>query len=314
MNTTKTIKRILAASDLSEHAVYAVYRAAQLAAQHKAKLFLLHVIDEELSDQSLLDLIKKGPNAVADELSKAAEASLQKQADALAAEHFFDYCVHVEEGKELVNIINQARDEQVDLIVLGAHGKYYFRDVFLGTTAEKVVRKSGRSVLVVRNLSEVPYVRILVTVDFSETSRQVLSLAMTLAPDADLYVLHAYQRQPLKDEKGIAIFDATKDYEGFITQLENQAKVQLYQFLEEFDFGARHVKRIVKCGYPPNIIRRVAEEQKADLTLIGANCHSDMQHFMLGDTAEHALRELPCDVLVVRPPPLESGSTESEQD
>lgn len=314
MKIAKTIKRILVASDLSEHADYAVYRAALLAAQYKAKLFLFHVVDEELSDQSLLELIKKGPNAVADKLSKDAEETLRKQADTLAAKQFFNYCIHVDEGKEFVKITNQARDEQVDLIVLGAHGKYFFRDAFLGTTAEKVVRESDRSVLVVRNMSEAPYARILITVDFSETSRQMLSLAMSLAPDAKLVVLHVYQRQNPKNEEGVAIFDATENYEDYIAHLENQAKVKLDQFLDEFDIDSRHVERIVECGYPPNLIRMVAEEQKAELTLVGANTHSDLQHFLLGDTAEHALRELSCDVLVVRSPPAESNATESEQD
>ncbi len=117
-----------------------------------------------------------------------------------------------------------------------------------------------------------------------------------------------------KNEEGVAIFDATENHEDYIAHLENQAKVQLDQFLDEFDIDSRHVERIVECGYPPNLIRMAAEEQKAELTLVGANTHSDLQHFLLGDTAEHALRELPCDVLVVRSPPAGSNATESEQD
>ena len=300
MKTTKTIKRILAASDLSERADYAVCRGALLATQHKAELFLFHVIDDEIVDQNLLKLIQKGTYAVIDKLSKDAAATLRERAATLATEHFFNYSVHVEEGTDFINIINQARDDQADLIVLGAHGKNFFRDVFLGSTAEKVARDSDRSVLVVRNASNNAYARLLITVDFSETSRQMLAFAMSLAPDAEFFVLHAYQRQTPKDEKGGAIFDAIKDYEDFMAHLENQAKVQLDQFLDEFDLGSRHIEPIVKCGYPPNVIRKVAEQQQADLTLVGANIHADLQHFVLGNTAEHALRELNCDVLVVR--------------
>lgn len=300
MKTTMTIKRILAASDLSEHADYAVCRGALLAAQHNAQLFLFHVIDDEIVDQNLLKLMQKGTYAVVDKLSTDAEATLRKRAETLATEHFFKYNVHVEEGTDFINIINQARDDQADLIVLGAHGKNFFRDVFLGSTAEKVARDSDRSVLVVRNESKDAYERLLITVDFSETSRKMLAFAISLAPNADLFILHAFQRQSPKKEEGVAIYDATDDYEVFMAHLEKQAKVQLDQFIDEFDFGSRHIELIVECGYPPNVIRKVAEQKQADLTLVGANTHSDLQHFVLGDTAEHALRELTCDVLVVR--------------
>ncbi len=300
MKATKTIKRILAASDLSEHADYAVSRGAMLAAQHKAQLFLFHVIDDEIVDYNLLKLMQKGAYAVVDKLSKDAEATLRERAESLATKHSFSFSVHVGEGTDFINIINQARDDQANLIVVGAHGKNFFRDVFLGSTAEKVARESDRPVLVVKNTPKKAYARLLITVDFSETSHQMLAFAMSLAPDAELFVLHAYQRQTPKDEEGVALFDAAEDYEDFIAHLENHAKMQLNQFLDKFDIGSRHVELIVKCGYPPNVIRKVAEQQQVDLTLVGANTHSDLQHFVLGDTAEHALRELPCDVLVVR--------------
>ena len=56
------------------------------------------------------------------------------------------------------------------------------------------------------------------------------------------------------------------------------------------------------------------KQQQVDLTFVGANMHSDLQHFVLGDTTDQALRELSCDVLVVRRPPTVLNSTESEQD
>ena len=61
----------------------------------------------------------------------------------------------------------------MDLVVLGFRGRHCFRDVFLGTTAERVVRKGDRSVLVVRNRPEEAYRRVLVAVDFSPASAQL---------------------------------------------------------------------------------------------------------------------------------------------
>ena len=94
MKTTKAIKRILAASDLSDHADYAVCRGALLAAQHKAQLFLFHVIDDEIVDHNLLKLMQKGTYAVVDKLSKDSKATLRERAATLATKHFFSYSVH----------------------------------------------------------------------------------------------------------------------------------------------------------------------------------------------------------------------------
>jgi len=304
------IKRLLVTSDLSEHAAYAVHRGALLAEQHKAQLLLFHVIDDEILHQNILELIQKGTLEAADRLLKDAEATLREQANTLAAKHVFNYSVHVEQGIDFVNIIHQARDDQADLIVLGAHGKHFIQDVFLGTTVEKVVRDSDRSVLVVRNPPEDDYARILITVDLSEMSRQTLAFAQSLAPDdSELHILHAYQ-YPTEEEAAISASTA----EQYMENLEEQAKVQLDQFLAEFDFGTQRVERIVKFGYPPAVIRMVAEQQKTDLTLVGVHSHADLRHLLLGSTAEHALRELSCDVLVVRYPPPASNSHESKQE
>ena len=132
----------MVASDLSEWADYAVHRAALLASEHKALLSLLYVIDEETPDPELLEKVRQGAKVVMDELSKEAEASLRGRATSLALKHPFEYSVQVEQGKDYVNIIKRARDAEADLIVLGFHGRHFFRDVFLGTTTEKWTSRS----------------------------------------------------------------------------------------------------------------------------------------------------------------------------
>ena len=85
-----------------------------------------------------------------------------------------------------------------------------------------------------------------------------------------------------------------------MTHLEERAKRELNQFLTEFDFSACSVQGIVEFGYPPAIIRKVAEKSQVDLAMVGAHGRTSLRHVLLGSTAEHALRELECDVLVVR--------------
>ncbi|HXV50076.1 MAG TPA: universal stress protein, partial [Candidatus Binatia bacterium] len=59
------------------------------------------------------------------------------------------------------------------------------KDLLLGTTAERVVRKGDRPVLVVKRAADAPYRRVVVGVDFSEDSRYALELALRLAPQAE---------------------------------------------------------------------------------------------------------------------------------
>src|SRR4030066_2328266 len=74
-----------------------------------------------------------------------------------------------------------------------SHGRGELKDWLLGTTAERVVRKGDRPVLVVKRPPEGPYRHVLVAVDFSDTSHRALALAAHLAPGAHLTLLHAYE-------------------------------------------------------------------------------------------------------------------------
>jgi len=298
----KNIRQILVASDLSDRALYAVRRGALLAAQHKAQLSLLHVLDTKIPHQYLPELNQKGNKSVVDTLSKEAEKTLREQATTLSAKNHFNYNIHVEQGTELVKIIKQASKDKSDLLVLGAHGKHFFQDVFLGTTAEKVVHESDRPVLVVRNPPEGTYKRVLIPIDFSEMSRHTLALALSLTPNAEFIVLHAYHYPTEETENEAAISVSMEDNMAHLAQ---QAKIDLDQFLAECDLDTQHIEHIVKFGgYPPAVIRMIATQCQPDLVLVGAHSHKNLRDLLLGNTAMHALRELSCDVLVVRLPPL----------
>ena len=91
------LKRLVAATDFSEHAVRAAHRAALLAAQHGARLELLHVV-AEAPLKALRDLLKARPKGVANVLEDVREA-LAEAAGALAKATGASVSPRVEVGK-----------------------------------------------------------------------------------------------------------------------------------------------------------------------------------------------------------------------
>ena len=74
-----------------------------------------------------------------------------------------------------------------------AHGAQFIKDLLLGPTVKKIVRKGDRPVSVVKWSVRIAYRRILVATDFSDQSGQALKLAIRVAPRARYHLLHAYQ-------------------------------------------------------------------------------------------------------------------------
>jgi pyruvate/2-oxoglutarate dehydrogenase complex dihydrolipoamide acyltransferase (E2) component len=72
-------------------------------------------------------------------------------------------------------------DLTCDLLVLGARGTSFMRHLMLGSTAERLVRKSNRPLLVVRQPPHERYRRVIVALDFSPSSLAALELARAVA-------------------------------------------------------------------------------------------------------------------------------------
>jgi len=143
--------KILYPTDFSELSTYALRYALSFAHAYQAKLHCLHVVDEAYQYWTAM-----GPNSVP--VGPATEDILQsarKEMDSFAAEHFKDIEVEVITdvvlGRPFMEIIQYARKQCIDLIVLATHGRTGLTHVLLGSVAERVVRKSPCPVLTIRH-------------------------------------------------------------------------------------------------------------------------------------------------------------------
>lgn len=148
------IRKILYPTDFSERSVAALPLAADLAQRYGAELHCLHVVDVPsefvLEDSYMLPLTAEyRPDY--DKLKEAAESHLKQ----FVAEHMPDLQDSVKRavvmGKPFAEILHYAREQGVDLIVLGTHGRSALGSMLLGSVAEKVVRKASCAVLTVRH-------------------------------------------------------------------------------------------------------------------------------------------------------------------
>ena len=159
-----SIARILCPVDFSLTSAAAARYAVALAEVHDAALMLLQVVpppsitlpgyygidgaELEMGGVMFGPAIAHGYNPVNDPLDE--EPKLDRLAEALASRHTCQIQAEVRTGKPFVEIIRMAREKDVDLIVMGTHGRAGLPHMLIGSTAEKVVRMAPCPVLTVK--------------------------------------------------------------------------------------------------------------------------------------------------------------------
>lgn len=144
------IRRILVPVDFSPPSDYALAYAGSLAADFGASLHVLHVVEDRVLSGAWPAEVYLGQlPGLRDELIKDAEAHVEEGVK-LAATRGLQATGQVLVGLPFQTIIDSARAADVDLIVMGTHGRTGFTHLLLGSVAERVVRHAPCPVLVVR--------------------------------------------------------------------------------------------------------------------------------------------------------------------
>ncbi|NOR50344.1 MAG: universal stress protein [Desulfuromonadales bacterium] len=155
-----TYSTILYATDLTENAAHAFRHAIALAKVYDAQIHILHMMQE--MDAAVVSYVASvmGEDKFAGlELDHEKEmlAQIYKKLDRFAAEELAEHpdelarvgSIIVHHGNPVAGILAEADRLSADIIVMGTHGKGALRYAFLGSVAEKVLRKTLRPVLVV---------------------------------------------------------------------------------------------------------------------------------------------------------------------
>jgi len=290
-----TLKRILAASDLSIPARHASERAALLSKQLEARLDLLHVIGREPLDK-LRHLIGASFQPVEKKMLDGTYGEMQKVAELLNQHYSVNAGVHVTEGDTLEALHERTDALATDLLVVGARGASFMRHALLGSTAERMVRKARQPILVVKQPPQEHYRHVLVPIDFSETSLRALRLASAVAPNAVLILLHIFD-VPFESKLQMAGVEDEIIQRYRITERQ-ESLAKLHQLAIDAGLNPESVTLLSQRGDPWLNILEQEQEHEINLIVMGKHGTSRFEELLLGSVAKHVLAQSRSDVLI----------------
>lgn len=289
------LKHILAATDFSPGAERAVERASSLASQHGATLHLLHVLPQ-LSWKMFGRTLVEHPLVTEKNLYQAARERLDNLADVMQERCKIPVQSFVDIGRPYERIAAYVTDHKIDMTVLGSHAGNLARDLFVGSTAGRFLRRGGRSALVASPSGGGSYERVLVAIDFSDVSRTAVDAATEIAPNATIHLLHVYD----------VMFEGKMLYanvdERIIQQYRDAADAEAWRMMDAFVTTLpRHERFVakVRSGSPARTILSEAEALRADLIVMGKRGRSELNELFLGSVSENVVHESSRDLLLV---------------
>jgi nucleotide-binding universal stress UspA family protein len=190
----------------------------------------------------------------------------------------------------------------VHLVVVGAKGLHASEQATLGSTADSVAHYpyASYSVLVARPSAQVQPLNIILVVDgSSETWRAVEFLCALSLPDWAKVTM-------------VTVNDERIDIPAYVISQERRQQAGSLSLGPTFAEGytTTVLERLHKCGTqgwsnvcsgdPVEAILTAAQEQEADLVVIGARGHPCPNPLCLGNVAERVIKNASCSVLAVR--------------
>ncbi len=288
---------VLVGCDFSGFSRFAVERARRLAAEQGSDCVVVHVV----SDAALHELAK---------LAGDSGAATRERILAGAADRLAEFVGHrasagagvelrVEIGPVIETLAAQAEALDARLVVVGARGEDFLRQLLIGTTAERLLRRLARPVLVVRQMPHEAYGRAMVGVDFSSASAAALGRARAVAPGAALLLVNAYE-VPFEGRLRLAGV-AESNIAAYCRRAESEARARLGELAAASGLPGAGVQLLVGRGDPSRVLLERAQEEGCDLLVVGKRGATLVEELLLGRVTKHVLAEATNDVLVVPP-------------
>lgn len=284
-----TVESILVPTDGSTGAKPGERRGVDLAATLGADLHTLSVVDTRDVDTSLTNLNPESQNEHKRMLEGQAETAVSAVAR-LAEPHLSgDITTSVQHGLPFRTITEYAETNDIDIIVMGTHGRTGVERVLLGSVAEKTLRTSNVPVVAVPpttnvvELGDIVYDDILIPTDGSQGADIAIDWGLTLASvyDATVHAVYSVDTSGVPEGPGMSQIHDT---------LERTGRNALKTVRERARAADISVSGHLGTGPADSVIHSYSEEHEIDLIVMGTHGRTGIERFILGSVTEKVVR------------------------
>lgn len=259
------MKKILVPTDFSNQAHQAIKAAASIAQNSSTEIILLHIID---LPQETMDMIKPGydiPEIIF--FKENAEKKLMETAQ-LPELNNLTISIVLRLGKTFDEVNQVAKENNIDLIVMGSHGASGFKEVFVGSNTEKVVRSSEIPVLVIKGeQTNISFNNVVFASDFLEKNPTAYNKILEFLKERNATPHFLMVNTPNSFK---STHEAERIIEEFLTDLT----------IDKHHFAIYNDTEIEKG------ISRYADRINADLIVMGTHGRKGFARFINGSISE----------------------------
>ena len=296
------LKRILVPTDFSSCSEAALIYATSFARLFGSEIHLLHVTDIHYYDKGMFQKWCPNLDCYQDNLKKQIEINLKQ----LVETHEIPEVPIVNSekccGDAIVpSILDYVNENNIDLIIMGTHGKRGLIHMFLGSVAEGVSRATSCPVLTVheQGFNVIPPYRILVPIDFTSFSKDALNYIAALNNQlkGKIDVLHVMEELI---PPAYYLSEWNESLNKLTDNIFKRLEESMHHFIEGTEDQNNYITARVDSGKPLKRISSYVENNNVDLICIGSHGSGGFMKNILGSITERVLRHVKCPVLTVK--------------
>jgi len=311
-----TLDNVLIPTDFSACADHALNHALEVADRFGARLHILHVVNELDPDWYGITDAQKRAVKLREQIKTEARDRLENMRPEEGRD--LEATVSLQLSFDVADTINEYVDERdIDLVVMGTHGRQGLDRLMLGNVADKIIRHAPCPVMTVRE--EVPWMGeeddllfddILAPIDFSEHSHKALRTSKFFASRyrARLHLLFVAEKRtvPTFSDTGLPGIGVVE----MDPEIVDNAKEALRQLDENIDGPEVRSAYHVREGNVSTDIIDFAETHGISLIVMATRGLTGVSRFLMGSNTERIVRVAPCPVLTIPTEAGEDGESE----
>ncbi len=301
-----TLENVLIPTDFSACADHALSHAVEVADRFDAQLHILHVVNELDPDWYGITDAQERAVKLRDQIKSEARERLEDLAPGKDL-HDLETIISLQLSFDVADSINEyVQEREIDLVVMGTHGRQGIDRLMLGNVANKIIRHAPCPVMTIREEvpwteeeEEVVYNDILAPIDFSDHSREALRVSKSFAHryEARLHQLF------VAEQRTVPTFSDTGIPGVGVVEMDPEILANAEEGLQKLseNVGGPEVKSAyhVREGDVSRDIVDFAETNGVNLIVMATRGLTGVNRFLLGSNTERIIRVAPCPVLTI---------------